>query len=169
MAAADGSTEKTEPGETHVDSRTKSRGNQAGEDLAMISILLVEEDDLIRESLIDWLESVFGGSRVIGASFQAVPSLIAEETPQGIVVDVALEDRDAIDVVASLRDLVPETPMVVLTTASDRRLWEAVLAAGADFCLPAWDVRERLEPVLRGLLQTGTPGVERAPGERDTV
>ena len=117
-----------------------------------LSVLLIEEDDLIRESLLDWLASVLLDARLVGRTFAEAEALAAREQPAVIVVDIALIGRDGIDVVAELHRAFPDSKIVALSIGDDASRREAVLAAGAAACLPAWEVRDELESTLRELL-----------------
>jgi len=123
------------------------------EDARALSVLLIEEDDLIRESLLDWLASVLVDARLVGGSIDEVEALAEDERPAVIVVDIALIGRDGIEVVADLHRAFPEAKIVALSMAEDQERREAVLAAGAAACLPAWEVSGKLEATLDELLE----------------
>jgi two-component system response regulator NreC len=133
-------------------------------ELEGLSVLLIEEDELIRESLIDWLASVLVDARIVGRTFEEAEALASREEPTVIVVDIALIGRDGIDVVSHLHRIFPEAQIVALSIGEDRQRQGAVLEAGAAACLPAWEVRDKLESTLHGLLMS--PKRRSAPGDR---
>ena len=117
-----------------------------------ISLLLIEDDDLIRDSLLDWLDTVLLDSRVVGVSFEEVHRLFCTETPQVIVADIALSGGDGIEAIRSLHSAFPDAQIVALAVGGDLQAQRAIAAAGADACLPIWEVHEELEPTMRRLL-----------------
>jgi len=123
-----------------------------GEDPEGISVLLIEQDDLIRQSLMDWLASVLAEARLVGLTFEEAERRADHEEPAVIVVDIALIGRDGIDVVADLHKAFPDAQIVALSMGEDKERHGAVLAAGAAACLPAWQVRDKLEATLYRLL-----------------
>jgi len=129
------------------------------------SLLLIEDDGLIRESLLDWLASVLLGSRLVGAPSVEVAALASVEAPQVIVVDIALSGDDGIDTVCRLRRAFPATQIIALGRGDDSQPRDAVLGAGANACLLIWEVHEKLAPAVRRLL--GTPGSAHGAGREE--
>jgi CheY-like chemotaxis protein len=131
------------------ESLTRGASGSGPDDLEGLSVLLIEDDDLIRESLKDWLASVLVEASIVGRPFEGAGLPSSQEEPAVIVVDIALSGRDGIDVVADLHAAFPKAQIVALSIGEDQ---EAVLAAGAAACLPAWEVRDKLESTLYELL-----------------
>lgn len=140
---------------TRMSDAVTGGARQSGEeDLEGLAVLLIEEDDLIRESLLDWLASVLVDARIVGRTLRDVEPAALRDRPAVVVVDIALIGGDGIDVVAGLHQTFPEAKIVALSMVDDEERCEAVLAAGAAACLPAWEVREKLESTLYELLGT---------------
>ena len=137
--------------------RSRSYRRASGSDA--ISLLVVEDDDLIRKSLLDWLASVFSDWRLVGTSSAEAIRLPAEEAPEVIVVDIALSGDDGPGMVRRIAKTFPEAHMVALTMGGDVEARGPVLSAGASACLPIWKLHEELEPIMRELL-TGLDPVE---------
>ena len=116
-----------------------------------LSLLLVEDDEVIRESFLDWLASVLLDSDIVGVSSDAVSSLRPARLPQVIVVDVALPGDGGIDIVRSLHHVFPAAQIVALVVGGERQPCEAIKSAGAEACLPIWKVHEGLVPIVRRL------------------
>lgn len=117
------------------------------------SVLVVGDDDVIGQSLLDWLDSVLFDSRVIGANGHEVIGGAIAESPDVVVVDVALSAYGGVDTVRETRKSFPNARIVALTDDGDLETRDALLAAGADLCLQLWHVHETLEPALRRVLQ----------------
>jgi DNA-binding NarL/FixJ family response regulator len=123
-----------------------------------LSLLLIEDDELIRKSLLDWLASVLVGSHLVGGPSQEVETLASTETPEVIVVDIALCDDDGIDTIRKLETAFPATKMVALVRGGESQSCDVVLAAGADDCMLIWEVHEKLAPAVERLLGAGASG-----------
>ena len=144
---------QAETGKGRMADSARGDAPQSGaDDLEGLSVLLIEEDDLIRESLKEWLASVLVEADIVGRALEEAEALASREHPAVIVVDIALIGRDGIDAVADLHNAFPEAQIVALSIGEDRQPHEAVQAAGAAACLPAWEVREKLAPTLYELL-----------------
>ncbi len=126
------------------------RGDRC-DDMEGLSLLLVEDDDLIRESLLDWMASVFFSSDLVGVPSDAVTSLSRSPAPEVIVVDVALSDSGGVEMVRSLHHVFPAAQIVALVVGSERQSCDAIRSAGARVCLPIWKVHEALMPIVRRL------------------
>jgi DNA-binding NarL/FixJ family response regulator len=116
-----------------------------------LSLLLVEDDDLIRESLLDWLASVLLGSELVGVPSDAVSSLSRSQAPEVIVVDVALPASGGVEMVRSLHHVFPAAQIVALVVGGEHQHYDAIRSAGARACLPIWKVHEALVPVVQRL------------------
>jgi CheY-like chemotaxis protein len=116
------------------------------------SILLVEDDEMICQSLKDWLESVFVDFHIVGASAREATRDTVIESPQMVVVDVALSASDGAGTVRELSRMFPGARIVALAAGGEPELCDALEAAGADACLRLWQVHYGLKPTLRRLL-----------------
>jgi len=61
----------------------------------------------------------------------AALDLAARERPDAVVLDLAIDGVDGIEVLPSLRHLLPEARIIVFTGHDDERLRQQALAAGA--------------------------------------
>jgi DNA-binding NarL/FixJ family response regulator len=135
-----------------LSTRSPSYRRASEGDPERISLLVVDDDELIRESLLDWLASVLSDWDMVGTSSCDALRLPAEESPEVIVVDTALSSRDGTRVVRRIAKRFPQAHIVALTMGGDVEGWDAVLSAGASACLPLWKLHERLVPTMRDLL-----------------
>jgi DNA-binding NarL/FixJ family response regulator len=141
------------PGDGSTQSpKAESRPSTQSSKLEGLALLLVEDDDLIRESLLDWLASVFLDSHLVGASSREVTASDAVESPQVIVADIALSGDDGLDTVRALSRAFEEARVVALVRGGHGQPCDAVVAAGADACLLIWEMHEQLVPTVRRLL-----------------
>jgi DNA-binding NarL/FixJ family response regulator len=122
-------------------------------DLEELSLLVVEDDQLIRESLLDWLDSVLPQWDLLGISSGEMVELAHGESPHTIVVDLTSPNGDRVDLVRRVTRQFPQADVVALTMRGDYATRRAVLKAGASASLPIWKLSEKLELVLRRLLE----------------
>ncbi len=127
-------------------------GSTQSPKLEDLSLLLVEDDDLIRDSLLDWLASVFLDLHLVGASSQEATASAAVESPQIILADIALSGDDGLDIVHALSNAFAEAQIVALVRGGRSQPRDAVVAAGANACLLIWEMHEELVPTVRRLL-----------------
>lgn len=97
-----------------------------------ISVVLVDDHAVVRGALRSLLEgqaelTVVGEAEDLAAAKAAV----ADRAPDVLVLDVNLPDGLAVDCVAELRGIAPETQIVLLTMERDLSLARRALEAGA--------------------------------------
>ncbi len=93
------------------------------------------------------------GSAVKGAlSGEEGLQLLQEEDFDLILLDVRLSDRDGLDVLSTIQELDPETPVVIITGYGTMEVAIGALKSGAqDFLLKPFTLRELLTSVQRVL------------------
>jgi DNA-binding NarL/FixJ family response regulator len=97
-----------------------------------IAVLLVEDNDVYRESLVFLLQRV-DGLDVVGAvedGGSALPACL-ELDPNVVVVDFRLPDLDGAEVAADLRARCPGIAVVFLSAAAGHDEYDAASSAGA--------------------------------------
>ncbi|WP_193214680.1 response regulator [Luteolibacter marinus] len=122
------------------------------------TIALVEDDELLRETLAELLSASPAWKLV--ASFPAAePALEAfkDECPEVVLMDIQLPGISGIECVAKLKDLHPAVQVMMVTVYDNNdRIFEA-LAAGATGYLLKRDAPARLLESLDDLLSGGSP------------
>jgi len=102
-----------------------------GTERAEISVLLVEDDAMVRA----WIEAVLKGTefRVAGAATSAAQGveLAASREPDLVLTDYRLPDRPGTELVRELRLRGVRAPVVVMTANQERGLNEVAREAGA--------------------------------------
>ncbi len=132
----------------------------------MLQILIADDHALLRKGLQDLLEA-HAGWQVCGAAFdgrQAV--LLAEKLkPDVAVVDLIMPELNGIEVTRRIRDVSPETAVLVLAGGYSERIEEETISAGArGFVLKA-NSEDRVIAAIESLVSGGTFFVrEAAPG-----
>lgn len=99
---------------------------------APIGVLLVEDNDVYRESLVFLLRRV-QGLDVVGAVADGAAATRAclELDPDVVVLDYRLPDLDGAEVAADLREKCPGVAVVFLSASAGRDEYDAASGAGA--------------------------------------
>jgi DNA-binding NarL/FixJ family response regulator len=117
--------------DTHVSNSTSAAGPRESARQQEISVLLVEDDAMVRE----WIESALRGSefRIAGVASSAAEGveLAARRNPQLVLTDYRLPDRVGTELVRELRLRGVLAPAVVMTANEERGLNELARDAGA--------------------------------------
>ncbi|WP_371494394.1 response regulator transcription factor [Kitasatospora sp. NBC_00374] len=132
----------------------------------MTSVLVVEDDPIIRTYLLDELTA---HGLVVRTSPDALGALreVTQWQPDAVVLDLGLPDLDGADALRMIRGL-SQVPVLVATARSDDREIIKLLNAGADDYLvkpfSAGQLVARLAAVLRrSAVQTGAAGLGGGP------
>jgi DNA-binding NarL/FixJ family response regulator len=98
-----------------------------------VSVLIVEDHEVMRYSLRKSLES-FKTIRVLGEAVNGVDAIEQTRTlkPEIVIMDIGLPELNGIDATRVIKDELPETRVVMLTSFDDEERTCASLAAGAD-------------------------------------
>lgn len=130
-------------------------------------ILLVDDDDMFRESLIQNLSDAGFGTRAYGDGPSALRDLGNGELPDVILLDWKMPQMTGIEVLRNLRQQKIDVPVVFLTVLSDQFYEEAGLFEGAvDFIEKSRSfsiLLRRIELILRGQKAREAAGREEEP------
>jgi DNA-binding NarL/FixJ family response regulator len=117
--------------ETHLSQTTAAEGPREPARTQEISVLLVEDDAMVRE----WIEAALRGSefRVDGVAATAAEGVefASRRAPQLVLTDYRLPDRVGTELVRELRLRGVLAPAVVMTANEERGLNELARDAGA--------------------------------------
>jgi DNA-binding response OmpR family regulator len=96
----------------------------------MATVLLVEDDHVVRSALIRSLRDLGHTVKASGTALEALRSVVAEP-PDLIVLDLGLPDLDGADALRMLRGIT-DTPIIIATARDDEAEVVRLLRAGAD-------------------------------------
>jgi DNA-binding NarL/FixJ family response regulator len=98
----------------------------------MITLLLVDDEPLVRQGLHTWLERV-GDIRVIGEASNGTEAIALAQAlhPDVVLMDISMPTRDGIAATAALRASVPQCAVVLLSLYDDATMRARAHAAGA--------------------------------------
>lgn len=124
----------------------------------MIRVALVEDDDKIRNNLIDLLEGS-DGFRCVGAYPNAEDALedIPGKAPDIVLMDINLPGIDGIECTQRLKMKMPELLIVMLTVYEDvNKIFNSLQAGAVGYLLKLTPHQELLSS-LKDVLQGGSP------------
>lgn len=122
----------------------------------MIRVALVEDETIVQDTVTFLLETsddlvLVGRFNEVQAALKSLPQL----RPDVVLVDIGLPDGSGLELIRSLREVLPRTEFLVLTVFDDdRHILEAILAGASGYLvkrdLPNYCSRPS-EPSVRGL------------------
>lgn len=119
----------------------------------MITLLLVDDEPLVRQGLRMWLERV-GDIRVIGEASNGAEAVVLAQAlhPDVVLMDISMPATDGIVATASLRASVPHCAVVLLSLYDDATIRARALAAGA---VTLVGKQEGVESLLAAIREAG--------------
>lgn len=115
---------------------------------------MVDENDDFLDGLTDWFEGKHE-IEVIGRAHSHAETLrkIAHLKPDLVLVDMALPDGEAFDIVRTVDEL-PDPPLVVMMSFHESELVQtAASSRGADGCITKADIPEHLVSHVETLIE----------------
>jgi two-component system response regulator ChvI len=100
-------------------------------DMATTAVVLVDDDDLFRESLGRNLSDAGYAVRDFARGAQALDHLLAGEQANLVILDWRMPEMNGIEVLKRIRSANLEVPAIFLTALTDQIYEEAALATGA--------------------------------------
>ena len=135
--------------------KTKSSASSTGK---LVRLALVEDVAEMRES---WRQLIDGlpGFRCICtcASGREALRLLPVELPDVIVMDIQMPGMSGIECTLRLKELLPKTPILILTVSADTQTVFRALEAGADGYLLKRSRPEQLQTAIQDVLDGGAP------------
>jgi DNA-binding NarL/FixJ family response regulator len=117
---------------------------------APVRVLVVDDQRLFADALALYL-SHEDGIDVIGtaASGQEAIDAALAEAADVVLMDLFMPRMDGLEATKRLRDIRPETHVIVLSGLTDETVDEQARAAGAEGCLAKGRVHERIVDAIR--------------------
>ena len=117
------------------------------------NILIVEDHEVVRQSLREWLELSFPHYQLLEAtSGEEAVSMAQTTNPRLIIMDIGLPGMSGIEAAQGIKAVLPDTHVVMLTIYDDEAHRADAAAAGASAYVPKRKVQTELLPVVTRLL-----------------
>ncbi len=116
-------------------------------------ILIVEDHNIVRNSLRDWLQLVLPKYRIIEAiSGEEAIELLGTEKPCLIMISLNLPGMNGIEATRQIKRISPSTSVIIMTLHEDSIYEAYAQAAGASAIIPKLSTPSLLRPTLFTLL-----------------
>ncbi len=117
-------------------------------------ILIVEDHDALRNSLKDWLGTVFQDINLLSAkSGEDAMAKAFKQPPNIVLMDVLLPGLNGIEVTKRIKNVVPDAKVVMLSIYEDFAYQADAVATGACAYVPKRKMGTELIPVITKLLE----------------
>jgi DNA-binding NarL/FixJ family response regulator len=121
--------------------------SQTGQDS---TILIVEDQEILRNTLGEYLRTVYPQATVLEAADGAQAlHLCRSADPRLVLMDVALPDANGIDLTVTIMKTLPQTKVIVVSQYADQAYQEGARAAGAFAYVPKDKIYRDLLPALK--------------------
>jgi DNA-binding NarL/FixJ family response regulator len=127
------------------------------------SLLLVEDNRTILDSLRDWLSMTFPDVHLMEAeSHSSGIYLSRSESPDVVLMDISNLGKNGVESVKAMKTSQPGAAVFALVSLEHASYRRAIIGAGAEACACIWKLRSELLPQLKAHL---LPGEEGMPGQ----
>ena len=116
------------------------------------SILVVDDYEPLRRSVVTWLEFRFPGCSVTGVE-TAEEALALSDRADIVLMDINLPGIDGLEAIGLMKARSPETRVVMLTTHDTPYHRRAAQRAGASAYIAKRDLETQLEPTVGELIR----------------
>lgn len=117
------------------------------------TVLIVDDHEMVRASLREWLGMIFPDCTIIEASSgQQAVDLACTQKPNIILMDIGLPGMNGIEATQCIKAAAPQTQVVILTIHEEPEYQADAAAAGAVAYILKRKMSNDLIPTLRRLL-----------------
>jgi DNA-binding NarL/FixJ family response regulator len=127
-----------------------------------VRVVVVDDHQMLREALVGMLE--LSGLEVLGAAADGAEatSMAAELAPDVVLMDLRLPIMNGLDATRLLRQVAPDTAVVMFSAFDSPELRGQAFAAGAVAYLPKGCSNERLRATLEAAVTVASGNFHRA-------
>ena len=121
------------------------------------AILIVEDHDELRETLLEWLKSSFCDcSFLVAGSGEKAIELAEAHNPAIVLMDIQLPGINGIEAIRRIKKISPQTQALILSVMNVSAYKEEAMAAGACAYINKQHMHVELIPALNKLLSLHT-------------
>ena len=127
------------------------------------TIIIVEDHDELRETLLEWLKSVFSDCTfLVAGSGEKAIELAEAHQPAIVLMDIQLPGINGIEAIRRIKKISPQTQALILSVMNVSAYKEEAMAAGACAYVNKQHMHAELIPALTRLLSPQTTEGEEA-------
>jgi CheY-like chemotaxis protein len=120
---------------------------------ADVKILVVEDHDELRSSLVDWMKGILVDFSFLAArSGEEAVQIVSQQRRDIVIMDIQLPEMNGIEAVRRIKKINPQTQTVILSIYNDHAYREEAMKAGACAYINKHNMHLELIPVLIRLL-----------------
>jgi CheY-like chemotaxis protein len=121
------------------------------------TILIVEDHDELRETLVEWLKNVFSDCTfMVAGSGEKAIELAEAHQPAIVLMDIQLPGINGIEAIRRIKKISPQTQALILSVMNVSAYKEEAMAAGACAYINKQHMHAELIPALNKLLSLHT-------------
>ncbi len=128
----------------------------------MTQILVVDDSPLQRKLAGALIEGEEGLEVAYAASGEEALETMAVRLPDLVLADLMMPDLDGLQLMAEIRRLHPQIPVVLMTASGNEQMVVEALRAGAASYIPKADLRQELIPTIQSVLEVSHESRSRA-------
>ena len=122
-------------------------------------MLIVEDQDYMRQMLREYLQAAFPGKTILEArDGRSALTLCSERKPRIVLMDIGLPDVNGIELTAKIKIMLPETAVIIVSSHAGSAYTERARAAGVFAYVTKEAVHEELLPAVIGALRQQDSG-----------
>ena len=112
-------------------------------------MLIVEDQDVMRRMLVEYVQFAYPDAAIMEAADGArALELCRSGSPRLVLMDVALPDANGIELTAQIREMLPETEVIIVSQHAVAAYVERAHAAGAFAYITKDNVYRELLPTM---------------------
>lgn len=120
----------------------------------MQNIIIVNECTIIRKGLINILSEVIVNCKIIEAkSLSELLNLIGSQIPDLIIMDINLSDKSGLYVIKHLKVVLPDVPILLISSINDEELIKRCLASGASGYMNINSEQDEISLAIQNILR----------------
>lgn len=117
------------------------------------SLLIVEDHEVVRQTLFDWLSIQFKHCLISeAASGEESVALVRAESPQIVIMDISLPNMSGIEAIRQIKAISPQVQVIVLSIHEASEYEADASLAGASFYVSKRQMHRELIPLIERLL-----------------
>ena len=121
-------------------------------------MLIVEDQACMRRALADFVQSAYPECTVVqAADGRQALKLCASACPRLVLMDVALPDANGIELIAPIRNMLPETEVIIVSQHTAEAYVERARLAGASAYISKDNIYRDLLPAIARALDRKRP------------